>query len=94
MDAEGATLDEDDAYLYFGSWSSIPDDISATTGYDFEYIIGRRSRIRKRPNQLWRTLTGAATFRGGAVGKYTTQGQVGGANAKIGTFTATATLPG
>ena len=37
-------------------------------------------------------LIGPATFRGGAVGKYVTQGQVGGQNAKIGTFTATATL--
>ena len=37
-------------------------------------------------------LVGPATFRGGAVGKYVTQGQVGGQNAKIGTFTATATL--
>ena len=37
-------------------------------------------------------LTGSATFRGGAVGMYVTQGQIGGQNAKIGTFTATATL--
>ena len=37
-------------------------------------------------------LIGPATFRGGAVGKYVTQGQVGQQNAKIGTFTATATL--
>ena len=37
-------------------------------------------------------LTGSATFRGGAVGRYVTQGQVGGRNATIGTFTATATL--
>ena len=37
-------------------------------------------------------LIGPATFRGGAVGRYVTQGQVGGQNAKIGSFTATATL--
>ena len=44
---------------------------------------------------VWPALTplsGPATFSGGAVGKYVTQGQVGGQNAKIGTFTATATL--
>ncbi len=90
-DAAGATLDEDDAYLYFGSWSSIPDVISATTGYDFEYISGGGAEAGGDLTNFG-DLAGAATFRGGAVGMYTTQGQVGGANAKIGTFTATATL--
>ena len=90
-DAAGATLDEDDAYLYFGSWSSIPDVISATTGYDFEYISGGGAEAGGDLTNF-DDLAGAATFRGGAVGMYTTQGQVGGANARIGTFTATATL--
>ena len=37
-------------------------------------------------------LTGTATFRGGAVGKYATVGQVGQQNARIGTFTAATTF--
>ena len=85
----GVPLDQDDAYLYFGIWSSIPDNITGT--YNFRYIEGGGG---EQPANLARfnALTGSATFRGGAVGQYVTQGQVGGQNAKIGTFTATATL--
>ncbi len=82
--------DQDDAFLYFGVWSSIPDNINGTT-YDFKYVIGGGHESGTALANFG-NLTGSATFRGGAVGKYTTQGQVGGQNAKIGTFTATATL--
>ena len=82
-------VDQDDAYLYFGIRSSIPDSISGT--YDFEYIAGGGA-VSGSALAGFDALTGPATFRGGAVGRYVTQGQVGGQNAKIGTFTATATL--
>ena len=87
--ASPVPLNEDDAYLYFGVWSSIPDDITGT--YNFRYIRGGGAKMGSDLARL-ASLTGSATFRGGAVGKYVTQGQVGGQNAKIGTFTATATL--
>ena len=88
--------DQDDAFLYFGVWSSIPDSIAGT--YNFRYIAhgGAQtgSALLATTDGLagFDALTGSATFRGGAIGKYVTQGQVGGQNAKIGTFTATATL--
>ena len=85
--ANGYRVNQDDAYLYFGIWSSIPDNIGPDTLYDFEYIAGGGGTPTR-----FAALTGSATFRGGAVGRYVTQGQVGGQNAKIGTFTATATL--
>ena len=87
--ANGYRVDEDDAYLYFGIWSSIPDSITGT--YDFEYVAGGGAEPGSGLENF-DALTGSATFRGGAVGKYVTQGQVGQQNAKIGSFTATATL--
>ena len=86
----GAPVDEDDAFLYFGIWSSIPDDINGDE-YNFRYVAGGGAQSGSDLGNF-NTLIGPATFRGGAVGKYVTQGQVGGQNAKIGTFTATATL--
>ena len=88
--ANGYRVSQDDAYLYFGAWSSIPDSIGGT-GYNFRYMAGGG---HESGSDLGRfsALTGSATFRGGAVGRYVTQGQVGGQNAKIGSFTATATL--
>ena len=82
--------DHDDAYLYLGVWASIPDSISGMT-YDFRYVAGGGAESGTALDNF-NALTGSATFRGGAVGKYVTQGQVGQQNAKIGTFTATATL--
>ena len=82
--------DLDDAYLYLGVWASIPDSISGTT-YDFKYVAGGGAESGTALTNF-NALTGSATFRGGAVGKYVIQGQVGPQNAKIGTFTATATL--
>ena len=35
----GAPVDEDDAFLYFGIWSSIPDDINGDE-YNFRYVAG------------------------------------------------------
>ncbi|MDE0409250.1 MAG: hypothetical protein OXN81_15475 [Alphaproteobacteria bacterium] len=89
--ANGYRVDQDDAYLYFGIWSSIPKSISQTTGYNFRYMEGGGAESGSDLRRF-DALTGPATFRGGAVGRYVTQGQVGGQNAKIGTFTATATL--
>ena len=86
----GAPVDQDDAFLYFGIWSSIPDNISEDA-YNFRYVAGGGAATGSDLSDF-NTLTGSATFGGGAVGKYVTQGQVGGQNAKIGTFTATATL--
>lgn len=84
----GAPVNHDDAYLYFGIWSSIPDGISGT--YDFYYVAGGGAESGADISNF-DTLTGSATFRGGAVGRYATLAGVGRA-AKIGTFTATATL--
>ncbi len=89
--ASGVPLDQDDAFLYFGIWSSIPDNISGTT-YNFRYVAGGGAESGSTNLVNFNQLTGSATFRGGAVGRYVTQGQVGGQNAKIGDFTATATL--
>ena len=83
--------DHDDAYLYLGVWASIPDSISGAT-YDFKYVAGGGAESGTGGLANFNALTGSATFRGGAVGKYVTQGQVGQQNATIGTFTATATL--
>ena len=88
--ANGYRVDQDDAYLYFGIWSSIPKGISGTA-YDFRYMAGGGAESGSDLTNFG-ALTGSATFRGGAVGRYVTQGQVGGQNATIGTFTATATL--
>ena len=90
--------DQDDAYLYFGVWSSIPDNIGPAMAYNFRYVFGGGAQTGTELSSTadglagFDALIGPATFRGGAVGKYVTQGQVGGQNAKIGTFTATATL--
>ena len=89
--SNGYQVDEDDTHLHFGIWSSIPDSISATTLYDFEHIAGGGAESGGDLGNF-ALFEGSATFRGGAVGKYVTQGQVGQQNAKIGTFTATATL--
>ena len=86
----GAPVNQDDAFLYFGIWSSIPDNI-AGTGYNFRHVAGGGAATGSDLSGF-AALTGSATFRGGAVGSYVTQGQVGGQNARIGTFTATATL--
>ena len=88
-------VNQDDAYLYFGIWVSEPVNVSGTPA--FEYIAGGGgvtvdgTTTTDAPNNF-DALTGTATFRGGAVGKYATQGQVGQQNARMGTFTATATF--
>ena len=89
--------DQDDAYLYFGVWSSIPDNIGPAMAYNFRYVFRGGAQSGTQVGNVpalanFDALIGPATFRGGAVGKYVTRGQVGGQNAKIGTFTATATL--
>ena len=83
----GYQIDEDEAFLYFGMWASDPVDIDETPA--FQYIAGGAGAIT---TTTFTQLTGAATFSGGAVGRYATAGQVGQQNAAIGTFTATATF--
>ena len=85
----GYQMDQDDAFLYFGIWASEPDDVSGDPM--FRYIAGGGALSGPLLTQFG-ALTGTATFTGGAIGKYATQGQVGQQNASIGTFTATATL--
>ena len=82
------------------SWVSEPVSVSGMP--DFEYIAGGGGVTVDRDTRVvtatieapdnFDALTGTATFRGGAVGKYATEGQVGQQNARIGTFTATATF--
>ena len=100
LTASSYRMPQDDAYLYFGIWVSETVQVDGTP--DFQYIIGGGGvTVNKDTGVVTRTisvpsnfagLTGTAEFRGGAVGKYATVGQVGQQNAKIGTFTATATF--
>ena len=83
----GVTVTEDEEYLYFGIWYSEPDIASGTHG--FEYIAGGDDTGISPTN--FGALEGTATYTGGAIGKYVTRNQVSD-NAKIGTFTATATF--
>ena len=80
----GVTLNQDEEFLYFGIWQSIPGIASGT--YGFEVIHGGNPTNYTAAADV---LTGRATFRGGAIGKYVTRNQVG-QNARIGTFTADA----
>ena len=85
----GYQVDRDDAFLYFGIWASEPDEVSGNPM--FQYIAGGGAESGTDLANF-NALTGTATFTGGAIGKYATQGQVGQQNASIGTFTATATF--
>lgn len=80
---------QDDAYLYFGIWASDPVAVPGTP--NFQYIAGGGAESGTDLNNF-AALTGAATFTGGAVGRYATTRQVGQQSARIGTFTATATF--
>ena len=79
----------DTEYLYFGIWTFDPTNPSGTDSppHDFEFVFGGDATDITN----FGTLTGTATFAGGAVGKYALE-KVGGRAAKIGTFTATATF--
>lgn len=79
----GIRQNEDTEYLYFGIWAEEPS--LASQEHDYEYITGGSDALGTDTP----ALTGTATFKGGAVGKYVTRNQVG-QSAKIGTFTAVA----
>ena len=85
----GVTLDQDQEYLYFGIWQSIPK--LASSDHDFQVIFGGSSPYATVNVVPSTNQEGTATFRGGAIGKYVTRNQVG-QDAKIGTFTANVTL--
>ena len=96
----GVRIDQDDAFLYFGIWAREPD--VASDMHQFEVIYGGGGLNLPTSDTVlsatsngelsataFARLTGRATFRGGAIGKYVTRNQVG-ENARIGTFTAQA----
>lgn len=88
----GVTINHDDAYLYFGIWERMPDVASEPHDFAVIYGGGGVDSDGDRVTALLTNaadLTGSATFRGGAIGKYVTRNQVG-QNARIGTFTANA----
>lgn len=76
--------EQDTEFLYFGIWASDPTDPAGT--HEFKWARGGASVIS---DANFTALTGTAEFRGGAIGKYALA-KVGGRDAKIGTFTATA----
>ncbi|MCY3703274.1 MAG: DUF874 family protein [Rhodospirillales bacterium] len=80
--SSGVQQMEDTEHLFFGIWAEEPE--LASQAHDYEYIVGGST-----PFADFGELSGTATFRGGAIGKYVTRNQVG-ENAKIGTFTGTA----
>ena len=81
--------EQDTEFLYFGIWAFDPTNPADDTNlHAFEFVFGGDAT-----NDIanFGTLTGTATFAGGAIGKYALA-KVGGRAAKIGTFTATATF--
>ena len=82
----GVTLRQDAEFLYFGIWQSMPG--ATSDAHDFQVIHGGNPDSYTGAAGA---LSGTATFRGGAIGKYVTRHQVG-RNARIGTFTADAEL--
>ena len=83
----GVAQDQDTEYLYFGIWASEPTD--AAQDHGFKWIAGGNTGTGTLGNL--NSLTGSAMFRGGAVGKYALK-KVANREARIGTFTATATF--
>ena len=78
---------QDTEFLYFGIWAHEPTDAAGTP--DFKWAAGGDSNEGDAGIGNFSTLTGTATFTGGAIGKYALA-KVGGREAKIGTFTAMA----
>ena len=95
--SSGVTIPQDDAFLYFGIWASEPDIASGSHNFQVVHggggvaVDGTTGGISTVLTALanYDTITGRATFGGGAIGKYVTRNQVG-ENARIGTFTAQA----
>ena len=85
----GVTLDQDEEFLYFGIWSSVPQ--IASEAHDFQVIFNGSNPYTSVGVVPSTNEPGTATFAGGAIGKYVTRNQVG-QNARLGTFTADARL--
>ena len=81
--------EQDTEFLYFGIWAYEPTSASDTP--DFKWARGGDSNEGDAAIGNFTSLTGTATFTGGAIGKYALA-KVGGRTARIGTFTATATF--
>ena len=81
--------EQDTEFLYFGIWAFQPTNPAATGDdvHDFDFVFGGDATAITN----FDTLTGTATFAGGAIGNYALA-KVGGREAKIGTFTATASF--
>ena len=84
----GVPLTQDNEFLYFGIWYSTPDLATnlAADSHGFEVIHGG-----SEPYTALASLSGPYKFSGGAIGKYAIA-DLPGQKAKIGTFTADATL--
>ena len=83
----GVPLTQDNEFLYFGIWYSTPDLAHlAADSHGFEVIHGG-----SEPYTALASLSGPYKFSGGAIGKYAIA-DLPGQKAKIGTFTADATL--
>lgn len=81
------TLNQDEEFLYFGIWSSVPNVVTASPTVGFEVIHGGS----QPPFTDVAGLSGTYRFSGGAIGRYAITRQVG-QEARIGTFTADASL--
>ena len=80
------TLNQDEEFLYFGIWSSVPNVVTASPTVNFQVIHGG-----SQPFTAVDTLSGQFNFSGGAIGRYAITPQVG-QKARVGTFTADASL--
>ena len=80
------TLNQDEEFLYFGIWYSVPNVVTASPTAGFQVIHGGSQAFTGVNG-----LSGRYRFRGGAIGRYAITPQVG-QKARIGTFTADASL--
>ena len=81
--------EQDTEFLYFGVWAYEPAEPARDP--DLKWAAGGDSNAGDAAIGNFTDLTGTATFTGGAIGKYALA-KVGGREAKIGTFTATASF--
>ncbi|MCY4350151.1 MAG: hypothetical protein OXC25_09935 [Thiotrichales bacterium] len=81
--------DQDEMYLYFGLWTSEPEDPDGMP--DLEWIRGGGLDTGSDLSNF-AMLDGKATFEGGAIGQYAIDKTATGGEAKEGIFTAKATL--
>lgn len=86
--------EQDETYLYYGIWARHPKDAAGTTT-GFRWIAGGGAEGPGRTTDAladYTSLTGTATFAGGAIGQYAIDKTSVGGQVKTGTFTAKATL--